>query len=168
MAEEERLWIELHGLVDSLPPDEVIEPGYFEEGWSAKDLVAHIGSWLAEAGIVLEQIRFGTFRPEEIERIREKLQQSGSFWINEHPSGNESINGYAQQEPVPGVGTVQRIAPAHVDTSTASLLPSDNWPFLYLREPSFAMLYILGLLMVALYALGGTLLLAPRNVELVG
>jgi len=67
MAEEERLWMELHRLVDSLPEDEIAEPGYFAEGWSAKDLVAHIGSWLAEAGVVLEQVRFGTFRPEEID-----------------------------------------------------------------------------------------------------
>jgi hypothetical protein len=67
MAEEERLWTELHRLVDSLPEDKVGEPGYFAEGWSAKDLVAHIGSWLAEAGVVLERIRFGTYRPEEID-----------------------------------------------------------------------------------------------------
>jgi len=67
MAEEERLWTELHDLVDSLPREEVDEPGYFAEGWTAKDLVAHIGSWLAEAGVVLEQIRFGTYRPEEID-----------------------------------------------------------------------------------------------------
>jgi hypothetical protein len=67
LAEEERLWTELHGLVDSLPGDLVEEPGYFVEGWSAKDLVAHIGSWLAEAGVVLERIRVGTYRPDEIE-----------------------------------------------------------------------------------------------------
>lgn len=67
MAEEERLWTELHRLVDSLPEDKVGEPGYFAEGWSAKDLIAHIGSWLAEAGVVLERIRFGTYRPEEID-----------------------------------------------------------------------------------------------------
>ena len=67
LAEEDRLWTELHGLVDALPPDLVGEPGYFVEGWSAKDLVAHIGSWLAEAGVVLERIRSGTFRPEEID-----------------------------------------------------------------------------------------------------
>jgi Mycothiol maleylpyruvate isomerase N-terminal domain len=67
MAQEDRLWAELHVLVDSLPPDEVQAPGYFAEGWSAKDLVAHIGSWLAEAGVVLEQIRFGTYRPEELD-----------------------------------------------------------------------------------------------------
>jgi hypothetical protein len=67
MAEEERLWTELHGLVDSLPEAKVGEPGYFAEGWSAKDLVAHLGSWLAEAGVVLERIRFGTYRPEELD-----------------------------------------------------------------------------------------------------
>jgi hypothetical protein len=67
MTEEERLWTELHHLVDSLPEESVEEPGYFAEGWSAKDLVAHIGSWLAEAGVVLERIRFGTYRPEEID-----------------------------------------------------------------------------------------------------
>ena len=67
MTEEERLWSELQGLVDSLPEDLVAEPGYFEEGWSAKDLVAHLGGWLAEAGAVLERIRFGTYRPEEID-----------------------------------------------------------------------------------------------------
>jgi mycothiol maleylpyruvate isomerase-like protein len=66
-AEEQRLWDELHALVDSLPADRVDLPGYFEEGWSAKDLVGHIGSWLAEAGVVLERIRFGTYRPDEID-----------------------------------------------------------------------------------------------------
>lgn len=67
LVEEDRAWDELHRLVDSLPEDKVAEPGYFEEGWSAKDLVAHIGSWLAEAGVVLERIRFGTYQPEEID-----------------------------------------------------------------------------------------------------
>jgi len=66
VVEEDRLWSELHALVESLPADLVAAPGYFPEGWSAKDLLAHIGSWLAEAGVILEQIRFGTYRPEEI------------------------------------------------------------------------------------------------------
>jgi hypothetical protein len=66
-AEEEHLWTELNDLVGSLPVALVDRPGYFEEGWSAKDLVAHVGSWLAQAGVVLERIRFGTYRPEEID-----------------------------------------------------------------------------------------------------
>src|SRR5205085_8214855 len=67
LNEEDLLWAEVHGLVDSLSVGTVSEPGYYDEGWSAKDLVAHIGSWLAEAGVVLEQIRVGTYRPEEID-----------------------------------------------------------------------------------------------------
>jgi hypothetical protein len=67
LAEEDRLWTAMHDLIDSLPPDEVEKPGYFQEGWSAKDLIAHVGSWLAEAGVVLERIRAGTYRPEEID-----------------------------------------------------------------------------------------------------
>ena len=64
---EEDGWQELHALVDSLPADSVERPGYFEEGWSAKDLVAHIGAWLAQAGVALEQIGSGTYRPNEID-----------------------------------------------------------------------------------------------------
>src|SRR5205823_4366213 len=67
LNEEDLLWAEVHGLVDSLSVGTVSQPGYYDEGWSAKDLVAHIGSWLAEAGVVLEQIRVGTYRPEEID-----------------------------------------------------------------------------------------------------
>src|SRR5438034_10227120 len=67
MAREERLWTELHDLVDSLPEGEVARPGYFAEGWSAKDLIAHVGSWLAEAGVVLERMRSGTYRSEELD-----------------------------------------------------------------------------------------------------
>lgn len=67
LGEEDRLWTELHRLIDGLPSDQVERVGYFEEGWSAKDLIGHIGSWLAEAGVVLERIRFGTYRAGEIQ-----------------------------------------------------------------------------------------------------
>src|SRR6266568_6047668 len=40
---------------------------------------------------------------------------------------------------------------------------SDDWPFLYLVDRSFPLIYILGLAMVAVFALGGTLTLAPRG-----
>lgn len=65
--QEDRLWTELRVLIEGLPTDQVERVGYFDEGWSAKDLIGHIGSWLAEAGAILERIRFGTYRPEEID-----------------------------------------------------------------------------------------------------
>ena len=64
---EDAGWNELHALVDSLTPEEAERPGYYEEGRSASDMLAHIGSWLAAAGAVLERIRAGTYRSEEID-----------------------------------------------------------------------------------------------------
>jgi len=64
---EDAGWHELHSLIDSLPADAVDRPGYFEEGWSAKDLLAHIAAWLAQAGVALEQIAAGTYRAAEID-----------------------------------------------------------------------------------------------------
>src|SRR5437588_2158556 len=46
---------------------------------------------------------------------------------------------------------------------TNDTMATDDWPFLYLRDHSFPLIYVFGLLMVAFYALGGTLLLAPRK-----
>ncbi len=47
---------------------------------------------------------------------------------------------------------------------TSATVATDDWPFLYLQDKSFPTLYILGLLMVAGFALVGTLTLAPRKV----
>lgn len=60
-------WAELLGLVDSLSEEEALRPGYFAEGWSVKDMLAHIGTWLAEAGVILERIAVGTYRADEID-----------------------------------------------------------------------------------------------------
>src|SRR6266487_3149823 len=40
---------------------------------------------------------------------------------------------------------------------------TDDWPFLYLQDRSFPIIYILGLAMVALFAFVGTLTFAPRK-----
>jgi hypothetical protein len=66
LSSEEAGWTELRSLLGSLTPEQFAIPGYFEEGWSAKDLLAHIGSWLAEAGVLLEQIRAGSYRRDEV------------------------------------------------------------------------------------------------------
>jgi hypothetical protein len=65
--QEDAAWAALCGLLESLVPEHTERPGYSPEGWSVKDLVAHIGSWCAEAGRALEQIRFGTYVHEELD-----------------------------------------------------------------------------------------------------
>jgi hypothetical protein len=66
MAAEDAGWDELHALMHTLTREQTEQPGYYTEEWSAKDLLAHIGSWLAEAGVVLQRIRAGTYKLEEI------------------------------------------------------------------------------------------------------
>ena len=67
MHREQEGWDELHRLIDALTPEQAGQPGYFVEGWSAKDVLAHIGTWLAEAGVLLERIAMNTYRFEEID-----------------------------------------------------------------------------------------------------
>jgi len=64
-------WERIEELLGSLTPEQTVRPGYFEEGWSAKDLLAHLAGWLAEAGQVLQQVRSGTYtgRDMDIERM---------------------------------------------------------------------------------------------------
>jgi hypothetical protein len=67
LAAEDAGWTELHSLIGQLAPEEAMRPGYYPEGWSAKDLLAHVGAWLAEAGVMLERIATGTYRHEDID-----------------------------------------------------------------------------------------------------
>jgi nicotinate-nucleotide adenylyltransferase len=59
---EDAGWAELWGLLGSMDVATFEKPGC-EGDWSAKDLMAHIAGWFAETVQVLEQIRFGTYRP---------------------------------------------------------------------------------------------------------
>jgi len=66
-AAEAAGWHALHSLVDSLTPEQAMRPGYFPEGWTVRDVVGHIGAWLAEAGQLLEQMRAGTYVEGELD-----------------------------------------------------------------------------------------------------
>jgi Mycothiol maleylpyruvate isomerase N-terminal domain len=67
VEDERRCWGEFQALLASLSPEQTERPGYFLEGWSAKDLLAHVAGWLAEAGQVLEQVRVGTFTGRDMD-----------------------------------------------------------------------------------------------------
>src|SRR2546422_873398 len=76
IAAEDELWRELHATMDSFTPEQALVPGYYAEGWAAKDVFAHVGTWLAEAGVALEQLRGGTYvelRPDQIDEMNERF-----------------------------------------------------------------------------------------------
>jgi hypothetical protein len=76
VAEEDRLWHELWSTTEGFTPEQLLVPGYYSESWSAKDALAHVGTWLAEAGAALEQIHGGTYVPlkaEEVDEMNERF-----------------------------------------------------------------------------------------------
>jgi len=93
--------------------------------------------------------------------IAKEFTRGQSFWINQRPALNQPLNGFGPQPPsVPESKSTdwRRIAPATVDTLGITRLPSDDWPFLYLREariPSLNLRSIAlmgGLSLIILYA----------------
>jgi spermidine synthase len=94
---------------------------------------------------------------ERLEAIRAKLAETGNYWVHEHPKRNDGINAYSAQSPAPTTaGQWQQIAPANVATGGIDLTPSDNWPFLYLREkripfsPGITGMIVIGVLSVVI------------------
>ncbi len=65
---ELRGWYEIADLVRSLTPGECLTPGYYREpDWTVRDIVAHLGTWLAEAEIQFERIGAGTYEGHAID-----------------------------------------------------------------------------------------------------
>jgi len=61
-------WYELVALVRRLTPEECHEPGYYRDpDWTVRDLVAHIGTWLAEAQIQFERIGAGSYEGHDVD-----------------------------------------------------------------------------------------------------
>jgi hypothetical protein len=61
-------WYEIIGLVRSLTPEECLEPGYQRDpDWTVRDVVAHLGTWLAEAQQQFERISAGTYEGHEVD-----------------------------------------------------------------------------------------------------
>jgi hypothetical protein len=85
-AEAERLgWYEIASLVRSLVPEECLEPGYYSDpDWTVRDVVAHLGTWLAEAASQFEQLIAGTYAGHDIdiEALNDRLLRAmqGQPW----------------------------------------------------------------------------------------
>lgn len=68
IAAERAGWYELLGLVASLTPEECLEPGYYTDpAWSVCDVVAHLGTWLAQAEVQFARMRAGTYEGHAID-----------------------------------------------------------------------------------------------------
>ncbi|MGZ8528743.1 MAG: hypothetical protein ACXWWR_08100 [Candidatus Limnocylindrales bacterium] len=61
-------WYELVDLVRSLTPAECLVPGYYRDPeWAVRDVVAHLGAWLAEAEVQFERMTAETYEGHDID-----------------------------------------------------------------------------------------------------
>jgi hypothetical protein len=61
LRDEDEGWRMLHDVLGRIPKQRLDEPTLTNDGWSPKDVMFHVGAWLAEAARQLERIREGTY-----------------------------------------------------------------------------------------------------------
>jgi hypothetical protein len=66
ILEEDARWADLHAALHGVPHERLEEPGVTDL-WSSKDLLAHLGCWMAEAANQLEQMRMGTYESRKLD-----------------------------------------------------------------------------------------------------
>ena len=61
LRQEAEAWGRIDGIVATLSAAELVRPGYTVEGWSVKDMMAHVAAWSNVAAGVLREISAGTW-----------------------------------------------------------------------------------------------------------
>jgi hypothetical protein len=97
---------------------------------------------------------------KRLEAIRARFAKGENFWLHPKPPMNEAINAF--RTTAPAGDDWYRSAPAQVDLGGIDLLPSDDWPQLYLRDRTIPWAPIgQGMLVIALLSLAILLAFAP-------
>jgi SAM-dependent methyltransferase len=93
-----------------------------------------------------------------LEPLRARFARGDWFWMNPTPQHNLGINGFRPEltePPVPGTALKnwQKIGPAAVETRGIGPIPTDDWPFLYLRQPAIPGFSLRGIALMAILSL---------------
>ena len=154
---------------------------YFRQGWIVGRIVGMSEQAFGSTPLVISLPYVASIRPADQEfgrlnmilsgsnapsltAIHQRFEQLQSFWVNKRPALNASFNGFGAQSPaIAGLATSDwnRIAPSSVDTTGVKQLPSDDWPFLYLREKMVPALNLRSMAMIAGLSLGMIYMFSP-------
>jgi SAM-dependent methyltransferase len=99
-----------------------------------------------------------------VEAIRAKFAAKRFFWLNSEPRRNMPVNGFAPAPPVnrgDRAPEFSKVGPAEVAMTARDYIPTDDWPFLYLREPVIPAINLRGMTIVAVLSLAILLAFAP-------
>jgi SAM-dependent methyltransferase len=164
----------------TLKPDGVFAMyNFYRQGWVVGRLAKMAEEVFGEKPVVIslpQQDRiqagdqqFGYFTillvgsdSKRLEAIRARFAKGDSFWIHGQPPMNEAINAF--RTTAPASEDWHRSAPAQVELAGIDLLPSDDWPQLYLRDRAIPWAPIgQGMLVIALLSLAIVLAFAPAG-----
>ncbi|HEY2154971.1 MAG TPA: hypothetical protein VGH33_05035, partial [Isosphaeraceae bacterium] len=162
-----------------LKPDGVfLMSNFYRQGWVVGRLVAMAEKVFGTKPLVISLpyrdridaqssgaftlILVGNSDRSPVEAIRRRLEKDQFFWANAQPRRNGPIDGYGAGPPRDGdAASWLKIGPATVDTAGIGPLPSDDWPFLYLRSNTIPGLNLRGMAIIAVLSLALLLSFAP-------
>jgi SAM-dependent methyltransferase len=153
----------------------------FRQGWVVGRLALLAEQVFGTRPVVLSLPHVDRIRPEDnqegritclmvglpgspvVERVREAFQDRGAFRLPAVPEVALAADGFASAKPGSGPdgGDGTRIRPVAVVTDGVGKLPTDDWPFLYLRAPVIPALNARGMAWVGGISLAILLALAP-------
>jgi SAM-dependent methyltransferase len=99
-----------------------------------------------------------------IRSIRTTFAKRGYFWINRQGVLDDRLHGFSPAPLATGNDTAQqllKVGPATVNLVNNDVMPTDDWPFLYLRAPLIPALNLRGMAIVAVLSVAILFLFAP-------
>jgi len=106
----------------------------------------------------------GTEQSTALTAIRARLREKQFFWLHPGPAANGRADTYGSTPPYVGgtqPGDWFKLGPAEVHTEGIGPLPSDDFPFLYLREAVIPGLNLRGMLIVAVLSVAVLFVFTP-------
>jgi SAM-dependent methyltransferase len=132
-------------LVISLPYQDRITPGNDQRDYITFLLVGNADSRVVDA-------------------IRSRFERDTFFWTADQPRVNEGLNGFGARPPASprarGIA-FNKIGLATIELTGSERIPSDDWPFLYLRDAMIPSLNLRGIAMLAALSLVILFVFAP-------
>src|SRR5208337_2354860 len=101
-----------------------------------------------------------------VEAIRARFAKDKYFWLSDQPRLNEPLDGFGPTPPrgtgAPGTN-FNKIGPAIVELTGTERVPSDDWPFLYLRDPTIPNLNLRGIALLGVLSLAVLFAFTPAR-----
>jgi SAM-dependent methyltransferase len=115
-------------------------------------------------GLSITFVLAGDRASNVLEAIRSQFAAKTFYWLNLQPESAAAINGFGPAPPArsrPGEQAYVKVGPAEVELTGTARIPTDDWPFLYLREPTIPALNLRGIAIVAVLSLAILFAFAP-------